>query len=186
MNTPRFGTMIGFALLAALISGLAIGASAAYSARPAGMMLASTPSPAAYLPLNLNASIPNPGTTTPTPTATSMPTANATVTNTATPTQTTPPTLTPVPTPTAVEGLGKVIIVDFAFTPAVLTIHVGQIVEWENRGEFFHTTTSDTGVWDSGSLSFGQKFQFQFDTPGSYPYHCTLHPSMTGTIIVVP
>jgi len=79
-----------------------------------------------------------------------------------------------------------VFIADFTFIPRTITIHVGTIVEWENLDGVDHTTTSDDGVWDSGTLAPGQTFQYQFIAVGTYPYHCTFHPSMTGTIIVVP
>jgi plastocyanin len=48
-----------------------------------------------------------------------------------------------------------------------------------------HNSRSDTGVWSSPNLGNGQTFTFQFNTPGIYPYKCTIHPaSMTGTITV--
>jgi glucose/arabinose dehydrogenase len=86
---------------------------------------------------------------------------------------------------TYVQGLHLVSIVDFDFVPQVDTIAVGDSVRWTNNGTSSHTTTSDTkSLWDSGTLSPGESFTFQFDTPGSYPYHCEFHPSMTGTIVV--
>jgi len=90
------------------------------------------------------------------------------------------------PTPTVTVEPGKVLIVDFAFQPAEITVHVGEKVEWENTGQMNHTATSDTGVWDSGVLATDQKFSFTFTSVGDYPYHCLLHPSMTGIIHVVP
>jgi plastocyanin len=95
-------------------------------------------------------------------------------------------TATPSPTPTSVVGAGKVSIVDFAFHPAAITVHVGESVEWENTGAMNHTTTSDTGVWNSGTLTPNQKFSFVFNSVGDYPYHCSIHPSMTGIVHVVP
>jgi plastocyanin len=47
-----------------------------------------------------------------------------------------------------------------------------------------HTATSDTGVWDSGTLATGQSYSHTFDQPGTYTYHCTIHPFMKGTIVV--
>ena len=114
--------------------------------------------------------------------------AGSPVVETSTPTATATITLTPTstPTPTITVEPGKVSIVDFAFQPAEITIHVGEKVEWENTGQMNHTATSDTGVWDSGVLAPDQKFSFTFDTVGDYPYHCTLHLNMTGIIHVVP
>jgi plastocyanin len=47
-----------------------------------------------------------------------------------------------------------------------------------------HDIVSDTGVFDSGRLGTGDSFRFTFSARGTYPYHCALHPGMTGTIIV--
>jgi plastocyanin len=86
-----------------------------------------------------------------------------------------------------------VTIQDFSFSPSAVTIKVGTTVTWTNNGPASHTTTSNTGVWDSGTLSppsggggygggsAGGTFQFTFNTPGTYPYHCKIHPPSTGT-----
>jgi len=47
-----------------------------------------------------------------------------------------------------------------------------------------HTVTSDNAAWDSGNIPAGGTFKFTFTTAGTFPYHCTIHPGMTGTIIV--
>lgn len=75
-------------------------------------------------------------------------------------------------------------IEDFAFVPATLNINVGDMVEWRNRDNVSHTSTSDDGVWDSGLLALDQTFTYTFTLAGSYPYHCSPHPFMTGTIVV--
>jgi plastocyanin len=46
------------------------------------------------------------------------------------------------------------------------------------------TTTSDVPGWDSGTISPGRQFSFTFQTDGTYPYHCSFHPGMTGTAVV--
>ncbi len=86
-----------------------------------------------------------------------------------------------------------VTIQDFSFSPSAVTIKVGSAVTWTNNGPASHTTTSNTGVWDSGTLSppsgaggygggsAGGTFQFTFNTPGTYPYHCKIHPPSIGT-----
>jgi len=115
------------------------------------------------------------------------PVVAATATRTATPSQTSTPTQTLAPTPTAIVGPGKVLIVDFAFQPAEITVHVGETVEWENASLLVtHTTTSNTGIWNSGPIAPNQKFSFMFTSVGDYPYHCSIHLSMTGIIHVVP
>lgn len=75
-------------------------------------------------------------------------------------------------------------IVDFAYQPDILTVSAGTMVTWTNSGRAPHTTTADAGAWDSGILSAGQSFSFTFDTPGTFTYHCDVHPFMTGTIVV--
>jgi plastocyanin len=75
-------------------------------------------------------------------------------------------------------------IINFTFSPANATINTGDSVTWTQRDTSAHTTTSDTGVWGSPSLSRNQTFSFTFSTAGSFPYHCAIHPSMTGGVTV--
>jgi plastocyanin len=79
----------------------------------------------------------------------------------------------------------QVSIVDNAFDPQFLTIYPDTTVQWTNIDSRIHTTTSDSALWDSGPLDSGQSFSFTFTAPGSYPYHCGIHPAMTGTITVL-
>jgi len=79
-----------------------------------------------------------------------------------------------------------VTINNFAFTPGTITVPVGTRIVWTNQHSFTHTTTSDTSVWNSGPLTTGQSFSFTFTQPGTFAYHCSIHPSMHGTIIVLP
>ncbi|MCP4581569.1 MAG: T9SS type A sorting domain-containing protein [candidate division Zixibacteria bacterium] len=88
----------------------------------------------------------------------------------------------------AVNGLAvvhDVDIVDFSFNPPALTIDIGDTVRWENQDSAPHTSTSNTGVWDSGTLTTGQTFSFAFSEEGVFPYFCAIHPSMTATIVVI-
>ena len=78
----------------------------------------------------------------------------------------------------------SVSIIDFAFQAAGISINVGDTVTWKNTGGVAHTATSDTNVFDSGNLNPGQSFSFTFNTAGTFPYHCNIHPSMMGTINV--
>jgi len=73
---------------------------------------------------------------------------------------------------------------NFAFNPQVLTVTVGTTVTWTNMQDIPHTTTSDTKVWDSGNLAPGASFSYQFTKEGTFTYHCSIHPNMTGTIVV--
>ncbi len=74
----------------------------------------------------------------------------------------------------------------FNFSPQELTISMGDIVTWTNDHSINHTSTSDDAVWDSGVIPPGGSFSFTFDNAGTFPYHCTIHPAMTGTITVEP
>ena len=76
-----------------------------------------------------------------------------------------------------------VTIENFAFNPQEMTVKVGTTVTWVNR-ETDHDVVSDTGVFTSPVLANGENFTHTFTEAGEYPYHCGLHPSMTGKIIV--
>jgi plastocyanin len=76
-------------------------------------------------------------------------------------------------------------IVDFQFMPNSVTVSVGGTVTWTHAGNAPHTVTSDrAGVFDSGRLANGQTFSFKFDAPGTFAFHCEIHPSMTGSVTV--
>ena len=75
-------------------------------------------------------------------------------------------------------------IVDFAFTPQVLEIPVGTTVTWTNSDTSQHTATANNGAFDSGILAQGDTFSFTFTEPGTFDYICSLHPNMTGQIVV--
>jgi PGF-CTERM protein len=72
----------------------------------------------------------------------------------------------------------------FAFHPATLTVPTGTVVTWTNHDSVPHTATSTDGKFDSGSLSQGQEFSFNFTEPGVYDYYCKIHPSMRGQVEV--
>jgi plastocyanin len=78
----------------------------------------------------------------------------------------------------------EVTIQGSAFDPAELTVAVGTTVAWTNRDAMSHTVTADAGAFDSGALGNGETFKWTFDQPGEFPYSCTIHPSMHGTITV--
>ncbi len=79
----------------------------------------------------------------------------------------------------------QVTIAHFAFDPESLTVAVGDSVVWTNRDDMPHTVTSNDGeTFASAGLDTDDQFSFRFTEAGSYPYFCTIHPVMTGTIIV--
>jgi plastocyanin len=57
-------------------------------------------------------------------------------------------------------------------------------VTWTNTDSIAHDVTSDTGVWNSTSMAPGTQFTFTFQTKGTFPYHCAVHPGMVGTVNV--
>jgi hypothetical protein len=70
------------------------------------------------------------------------------------------------------------------FTPASLKVGLGATVTWSFPDAMAHTTTSTQGFWDSGAKSGGDTYARVFSSSGSFPYRCTFHPSMTGTVRV--
>lgn len=80
--------------------------------------------------------------------------------------------------------VAQVSIIDFSFQPATITVSLGTTVTWTLMGSRPHTSTSDTGMWDSGILSNGQTFSHTFSQAGTFTYHCSVHPNMKGTVIV--
>jgi len=101
--------------------------------------------------------------------------------------------ITPTPggsataTPTTVPqgGTLDVSIQNFGFQPTNVTILVGTTVRWTNLDNTTHTSTSSTGLWNSGNLRYNAQFSYLFDAPGTYTYGCLIHPGMQGTITVV-
>jgi plastocyanin len=77
-------------------------------------------------------------------------------------------------------------IVDFGYQPASVTIDQGDTVTWKNDGKTQHTVTSDDGkTMDSGPLDPGNEFATRFLKGGTYSYHCSIHPQMQGTVVVL-
>jgi plastocyanin len=73
---------------------------------------------------------------------------------------------------------------NFSFGPQTLTVSVGTTVVWTNRDDIPHTVVSTEGVFKSKVRDTDEKFSFTFNTAGTYPYFCSVHPKMTGKIVV--
>ncbi len=73
---------------------------------------------------------------------------------------------------------------NFSFGPAAMTIAAGTTITWTNHDDIPHTVVSTDGVFKSKVLDTDEKFTFTFDKPGTYPYFCSIHPKMTGTVKV--
>jgi plastocyanin len=77
-----------------------------------------------------------------------------------------------------------VTIDNFTFEPQRLTVKAGTTVTWVNQDDIPHLVASTTKLFKSKALDTDDKFSFTFTTPGVYDYFCSLHPHMTGTIVV--
>jgi plastocyanin len=73
---------------------------------------------------------------------------------------------------------------NFSFGPDTLTVPVGTTVTWTNRDDIPHTVVSTEGVFKSKVRDTDEKFSYTFATAGTYPYYCSVHPKMTGKIVV--
>ena len=78
----------------------------------------------------------------------------------------------------------EVKIDNFSFGPGALTVPAGTTVTWTNRDDIPHTVVSTKGAFKSKVLDTDEKFSFTFSKAGSYPYFCSLHPKMTGKVVV--
>jgi len=78
----------------------------------------------------------------------------------------------------------EVKIDNFTFAPQQITVKAGDTVTWTNRDDIPHTVTSKTMTFRSKAMDTDDKFSFTFTTPGTYAYFCSLHPHMTGSVVV--
>jgi len=78
----------------------------------------------------------------------------------------------------------EVKIDNFSFGPQALTVPVGAIVTWTNRDDIPHTAVSTEGAFKSKVMDTDEKFSYKFTKAGTYPYYCTIHPKMTGQVVV--
>ena len=89
-----------------------------------------------------------------------------------------------VPAPVPQAGIVDVQIKGFAFNPPVLTISKGDTVRWTNKDSAPHTATADDNAFTTDTLQTGQSGQITFDKPGTYAYHCAIHPNMKAKVVV--
>lgn len=78
----------------------------------------------------------------------------------------------------------EVKIDNFSFTPVTATVSAGTTITWTNRDDIPHTVVSDDKVFKSKVLDTDEKFSYTFTKAGTYPYFCSVHPKMTGKIVV--
>jgi plastocyanin len=87
--------------------------------------------------------------------------------------------------PLAAQTNGVAVVIDnFVFSPARLTVKAGTTVTWTNHDDSPHTVAAKDRGFKSKVMDTDESFTFTFSTPGEYTYFCSLHPHMTGTIVV--
>jgi plastocyanin len=91
---------------------------------------------------------------------------------------------TALPTASAHVAETEVKIDNFAFAPQRVVVKAGTTVIWINDDDIPHTVASSAKLFKSNALDTKDKFSFTFTTAGAYEYFCSLHPHMTGTIVV--
>jgi plastocyanin len=104
-----------------------------------------------------------------------------------TPSPTPAPAPAPAPGPTSASvtiPVGAASLGNKAYAPPELDVAVGTTVTWTNTDSISHTTTSDAIGWNSGIVGAGRQFSFAFQTAGTFPYHCDIHPGMVGKVVV--
>ena len=77
-----------------------------------------------------------------------------------------------------------VVMRNFGFDPATVTVAVGDTVAWSNADLVPHTATARDGAWDSKSIAANGAWHLVAATPGTHDYYCVFHPGMKGTIVV--
>ncbi len=82
------------------------------------------------------------------------------------------------PTPVGVH------IGNFTFSPQTVTVPVGTTITWSNDDDVPHTIVATDGAFKSKPLDTGDKFSVTFSTPGVHAYFCSIHPMMTGKVVV--
>ena len=88
-------------------------------------------------------------------------------------------------TNTPSQSLSSVVdINNFVFNPSVLNVKVGTKVTWTNNDSVVHTITGDNGGPTSSDINPGSKYSYTFNTAGTFPYHCSIHTSMHGSVKV--
>ncbi len=73
---------------------------------------------------------------------------------------------------------------NFVFGPQTITVPVGTTVTWTNSDDIPHTAVSTEGVFKSKVMDTDEKFSYTFTKAGTYPYYCSVHPKMTGKVVV--
>jgi plastocyanin len=156
--------LVGLLLLSAVVLPIA-GVTASGADTLVASALPATPLPASSALPSPGVSWPSPGVSWPSPAASGSPAASL-------------PASAPAP------GQASASMVDLSFQPATLEVAAGTTVVWTNDDPVVHTVTARDGSFNSGVLKPGAEFSQVFETPGTYPYFCAIHPGQAGSIVV--
>lgn len=100
----------------------------------------------------------------------------------------TSPSSTPEPAPAGSTTISMVngasALTSTAYSPNPITVSVGTTVSWLNNDSTTHTAAANGGAFASPGVAPNSRFNFTFTSAGTFPYHCTIHPNMVGTITV--
>jgi plastocyanin len=94
------------------------------------------------------------------------------------------PTSTPPPAPVPMPVTHTVTIQNFSFNPAMISVKPGDTVVWTNKDPMGHTITGDNGGPASPTIGTNGTYSFTFNDVGTFAYHCSIHPSMKGVVVV--
>ncbi len=98
-----------------------------------------------------------------------------------------PPEAAQEPSPDPAAGAQDTVtaaVEDFQFSPRRLEVAAGTTIVWTNGGQVMHTVSAQDGGFESGPIESGKRGAITFSRAGTFPFHCTPHPFMTGTVVV--
>ena len=81
-------------------------------------------------------------------------------------------------------GANEIWIQNMTFDPSSITVTAGTTVTWTNKDAIGHTVTSDSGLFDSGTIGVNGTYSYMFKTEGTFNYHCKIHPGMIASVTV--
>jgi len=87
-------------------------------------------------------------------------------------------------TPAAADDRTQVVVDNFSFTPATAAVPVGTTVTWTNHDDIPHNVVSPEQKFKSPVLDTDEMFSHKFEAAGTYKYYCSIHPRMTGQVVV--
>jgi VCBS repeat-containing protein len=82
------------------------------------------------------------------------------------------------------SGMNEIVIQGMTFSPSAITITPNTTITWTNKDAIGHTVTSDSGLFDSGTIATNGTYSYTFKTSGTFMYHCKVHPTMTASVTV--